>query len=304
MYNIPEFPQFRKITLDDKKWYDTFFHDFPPYADFSFGDLVIWYDQNDDLEISIHNTNLVFQFTNLLWNNERVINFLGNSDPQKTIEAIFDYQKSQHLPQRLRGVPEFVIQDLHKRNNTSFFIEAERDQDEYIVDAQKIANLEIHKIRDSVRRFQKINGECKLVQINLFDQHDTDLVRKNSHVWFAVSRNETAQQEQSIFDRVLKYGYRLDHRCIGFFVEGQLIGVIVYQMYSQENTAVINHIKNNGSYPESFTYMLWACADFLAKQGITQINAEQDLGIPGIRYYKEHLEPLYLLKKFSITLKS
>lgn len=302
MHNIPQFPLFRPLTIDDKGWYNEYFSHYPPYADFSFGDFIVWYNQYDNLEISLLNDNIVFKFTNMLWDKELVMNFLGKNKPVNTIEEIFAYQKAYGLPEQLRGIPEFAVEDLLEKENPPFVLEEERDQDEYVLDAKKIADLQVQSVRRYHKKFQAAYGtQSSSVALDLSSPKDVSLIQSHLQAWFTDTRNEEAQQEEHILQRALQFGPEVGYKCTGFIVNDQLVGMIVYQPLPQGNIAVANHIKGDYSYTGIFTYIVHAFATYLTEQGMELINFEQDLGIPGIRFYKEHLEPIRLLKKYSVS---
>src|SRR5690348_378296 len=96
---IAQFPDFTLYDFSLNKEY-------PPYSDFSFGNLGIWLNQYQDLRISLLNGNIVVECRNLFEDGKHIISILGNHAMDASFEAIFEYLKVSRLPLRIDLVPE------------------------------------------------------------------------------------------------------------------------------------------------------------------------------------------------------
>ena len=65
---IPEFPQFKPLTLSDKESIERITQKYPPYSDFNFMSMRCW-DIKGKIKISKFNNNLVVRFTDYLKGN-------------------------------------------------------------------------------------------------------------------------------------------------------------------------------------------------------------------------------------------
>ena len=74
---IPEFPQFKPLTLSDKEGIERITQKYPPYSDFNFMSMRSW-DIKGKIKISKFNNNLVARFTDYLKGNP-FFSFLGDN---------------------------------------------------------------------------------------------------------------------------------------------------------------------------------------------------------------------------------
>ena len=57
---IPEFPKFKKLSLNDKEEIESYTKQFPPYSDFHF--IIMWsWDINEPVLLSLYNDNLLLR---------------------------------------------------------------------------------------------------------------------------------------------------------------------------------------------------------------------------------------------------
>ena len=79
-----------------------------------------------------------------------------------------------------------------------------------------------------------------------------------------------------------------------------LVGFIILENLHAHGWAVGHFQKTDPSYPETSSRLLHELGRQLHSRGLRIFNAEQDLGIPGLRYYKCSLQPRGFLKKYII----
>ena len=94
-FMIPEFPQFKKLELSDRKDLEKFTSKFPPYSDFNFVSMWAW-DTKGEMQISQLNGNLVVQFTDYI-NGKPFFSFLGDSLVLDTIKTLLDFSKKNFV---------------------------------------------------------------------------------------------------------------------------------------------------------------------------------------------------------------
>src|SRR5438045_3776660 len=124
---IPEFPQFKKLELSDKKNVEKFTSKFPPYSDFNFVSMWSW-DIKEEMRISQMHGNLIVRFTDYT-TGEPFYSFLGNTKVNETAEALLELSKKEGLPIQLKLIPEDSIKDLDLKK---FKIAEDRDNFDYI----------------------------------------------------------------------------------------------------------------------------------------------------------------------------
>ena len=298
--NIPEYPNFRKFNINDKHWYIKFYARFEPYADFAFGNLLIWLDYKNDLMISEINNNIVFKFTNILTVGEQIYTILGKEKMDLSLNTLFNDGVKE-----LSFVPEVVIDSL--KNKLSYNISLERESFDYILNVPRMSYLlgpEIRKLRREVRLSIKDYGEhITLKEPSMHNDTTVEFLINNLHTWekaFTLTKNDSEKQELYALNKSLVLAKHIDNRCFCTYVDGKLEGFIIYQTPPQKEYVILNHIKTSYAYRYIFDFMMFAFASRVQQSNYKFINFEQDLGIEGLRNHKLALKPIRFLKKYSI----
>ncbi len=304
MQSLPLFPTFRKFALDDQSWYNQFYKQFDPYADFSFGNLVVWLDQYDDLLVSSFKGNIIFSSTVLFMENEKIITLLGRDNIPEAIDAIFDFQRTSGQEAVVSGITTVVAANS-ELVDAGYSIEADRENFEYLYPSQAWATLEssaMRKLRREVHTYQKEYGDRTDVRpLDLRDEPTVQLIRQQLASWANVfSHNDADHSELQVLERLFSLADQLSYEANGLFVDNHLEAFLIYQRLPQVTTALFSHVKASYKFRYMFDYLLHASAQIVLDQGITQINFEQDLGIIGLRTHKESLKPTSFFEKFTI----
>ena len=101
---IPNFPEYKKLSLDDKDEIENFVRKFPPYSDYNFTSLYC-YNVNDKVEVSWLNDNLVVLFQDYT-SDELFYSFLGDNLVTETTLTLLDYADGVGVKKELRLIPE------------------------------------------------------------------------------------------------------------------------------------------------------------------------------------------------------
>ena len=109
---LPEFPNFKKIELTDKKDVEGFTSKFPPYSDFNFSNIWAW-DLKKEMGLSILNNNLVVRFTDYV-NGQSFLSFFGDNMVNETTEDLILFSEKNYKINFLKLVPEIVANLLDK----------------------------------------------------------------------------------------------------------------------------------------------------------------------------------------------
>ncbi|MBC7708417.1 DUF2156 domain-containing protein [Polaromonas sp.] len=305
MQSLPLFPKFRRYALDDREWYNAFFKEFEPYADFSYGNLIVWLDQYDDLLISRHEDNIILSSTVLFMESEQIITLLGKSNIEATLDAIFAHQTSIGKEPVVSGVTAIVAQNTEIQGSKKYIVESDRENFEYLYDTNFWATLEgseIRKLRREVNTFEKEFGQRSSVHpLDLTSADQAEELKVVIASWSnTFSHNDVDRSESLVLDRLFKLAPQLPYKANGLYIDEKLEGFLIYQVLPQQTTACFSHVKASYNYRYMFDYLLHKSAQIALNQGITQINFEQDLGISGLRTHKESLKPKGFFEKFTI----
>lgn len=299
---VPFFPSFRRFELSDKHWYINFYSQFDPYADFAFGNLFIWLNFNDDLEVSQLNNNVVFRFTNVLDQGSKCTTLIGNQKIDATLDDIFETIGVNELS----FVPEIVYSNID--NKTNYILLEERESFDYILDVHRMAFLlgpETRKLRREVRTSLKEYGEHVILrELDMKDQTTINFLINNLHTWdkaFTLSDNDLDRQEVTALEQSLLLADHIENKSFCIYVDGKLEGFILYQCPPQKDYVILNHIKTSYAFRYIFDFMMFAFASRVKQSNIKFINFEQDLGLEGLRTHKLSLKPVAFFKKYTIT---
>lgn len=302
---LPDFPNFTPLTLEMGEEYNNYYAQFPPYTDFSFGNLVIWLNQYGDLRLSVLNENLVFQFTNLFMQNTPMLSFLGINKVDDTVRELLAYQVSAENPPELSLIPEIVRRCI--TNHSGIKIIEEQDNANYVLDTFKLSKLEgtnYGKIRRQVKKFQaEYANRFEVKAIDIANLDNASLIVNNIHTWDRLySHNDQEKQESAVINTTLKHAKDLPFKNLSVFIDGRIEAITIYQELPQVGFVTSNHTKANNNYPNLFNFTVHSLAKLLNEQNIPYINFEQDLGIAGLREHKSGLRPVEFLRHYRIEL--
>lgn len=304
MNSFPQFPEFRKVTFKDRAAYEAFYKEFDPYSDFSFNDLMIWLNYNDDLAISSDEGNLVFRFSNPFEGNAVAYTLLGRGGCESTIRKIFALQREQGLEPGLSMVPEVVIDNIALKSLKNFDFYEDRDNRDYIfrvpdvyrANGQKFADFR-HKINYFLKKY---SDELVFREMDLRDPAERNIVRAALATWSTNDLGKRQTLENAALDTYLQHAEELSPSCIGLFIKGKLASFSIFHLPPQKGYAIGNHMKYNPEYRYIFDFTYFCTINWMHAHGIEYVNGEQDLGIPGLRIHKQEMQPCRFLRRYVI----
>ena len=310
---IPEFPQFKKLELSDKKDVEKFTFKYPPYSDFNFVSMWSW-DIKGEMRISQLHSNLVVRFTDYL-SGKPFYSFLGNNKVNETVEQLLKLAKRSGFPLQLKLIPEDFIKEV---NLSKFKVEEDRNHFDYIFSIDNLVNYpgsNFQKHRNKVRRFErkhqfeilnlslvsKINQKLLLDLVQSWiDQRKAKVNTKNTEDYLQM---EDLENEFIAFNKLLSAPdtFLEPLVCSALFVNGNLSGFIVNEKIS-ENYCLAHFGKADIKYDGIYHFLMQKNAKVCSGLGAIYLNHEQDLGFKNLRFSKEGYCPAHFLKKYTIAL--
>lgn len=308
--SFPIFPVFRKLTPEDRSEYLEYYRAGAPYCDFSFNNVIVWLNQNDDLEVARYKGCLILRFSNPFEEDSMAYTLLGKHNCMEAAEQIFDLQKSHHQTPRLVMVPEEAIDDMRTspRPSQSITLSSSIDHRDYIFDIPTVLGLAGKRyadLRHSLNSFNRTYGDQ--VSVRHFKVGDPHLKRLLEHAlarWSGQERftkNDPRLEEAKALQRYQRYNKYCPAECLGFFIGDQMFGVSIFHLPPQPGWAIGNHIKCDPTVRYAFDFICYTTMCFLNQKGIGKINGEQDLGILGLRAHKQQLGPTGFLCRYDVT---
>jgi hypothetical protein len=304
---IAQFPDFSFYDFSLKDEYNAIYKEHLPYSDFSFGNLGIWLNQYQDLQISLLNENIVIECRNLFEDGAHILSVLGNNEMDTTFAILFDYLKASGQPSRIDLVPETTIFAL--KNPEKYRVDLERDNANYILSTENFVSLEGSvngRLRRQIRGFEREYGNrLSVKEFDLTKEENIRSVINHAHLWDKIyTYNDQEKQESYVINTSLRHAKELEMRNLSLLVDDRIQAIAIYQEIPQNEYVIGNHTKSNHQYRNSFNYLLYALSQELLKRGVRYINFEQDLGIAGIREHKLGLRPVSFLNHYSVVMPS
>lgn len=300
---IPKFPDFRLFTIDDIKWYYNYYleNKINPYVDIHPENLFVWLNINNDLMISEIDGAIVLRYTNVLDNNHTNIIPLSNPLKNSVVESIMSYLQENNLPLELHEVPSIICGEL---DQNKWLIEDDRNSFEYILDTNQQSDMvgsNFYDRRRDIKLFKRMY-QNEIMEVKYYKEFNNEIKEAFVHHINTMpfnSRAEAAQQnliEPTAIRKNLEYASIFHKKTLIIKINGEIASLSMIS-YLDDNTASINHLKVNYSIKNIFRYTVYQLAKILKEDNINEMNFEQDLGIEGMRTFKEHLQPSRFLKK-------
>lgn len=299
---------FSKFDFKIKSQYQSFYKHLPPYSDFSFNNLLVWLDFNDDLSYCLLEGNYVFRFSNPFEDNQETYTVIGSNASEDVLDKLFAHIETTTDSPKLEMVPECFVDSMGTTERDKYTIREEPDNMDYIFDiaqTHRAKGKPYAKIREAINYFVKHYGDNILLQpIDLHDDKGRALIINSLHQWrsvYSMTENDRMRSEGIAIDRYLRFAPQLDVNCIGLYVDGQLQAFGIFHLPPQGDYAIFNHLKCNYDYKNIFDLSFYSAIGMMNDLGATLVNAEQDLGIEGIRKHKQALNPVKFLKRYTIS---
>ena len=298
------FPEFSKLTLADKKLYDTYAKKYPPIADLSFASLMTWWNSFDSMALAELNGNLVIPY----WfpGNEAHsgLGLVGAHKVDESICTIFDYLRARGEPVRLMNVPEFVVSNVQYPELFNF--KEERAYHEYVFDLanwyppQDNNGFRARKIK---RQLQKLgDGATAVKAIDLRSEDNQKMLLDAANRSWAANLNNVGRHEEETMIPLILHARALGVKNVCLFINGKLRGFCLYQRPHDRSYIIINVLKVLSKDLRSFELAGFLFAKWLAEHdsGVRQVNINSDMGVLPLRMFTLTLGPVNFFRKYRI----
>lgn len=302
---FPNFPNFRPLTIDDKKNYESFVKDCPDVSDISFPTLMIWWNFERPVEVSLLRGNVIIKYPSLNQLEGVGVSIVGYNAIKKCVIEILQWMHENGHDAKLLHVPSFVIDQLP--STSKFFkIQEEYDYNEYLIDACELSSLSspsYKRVRHKLARFLRQVGEdLRVDELDITEPGLQDLLWNNAQKWMDTygSTNDLNRDELKALRKTLFYGHEFGVRATGLYIGNEMHGYALYRPHESHESYILNHLKVQYKYPHVFDYIAKIVAEDATKNGYKMLNLEMDLGIEGLKDHKRSLRPIAYHRKFTI----
>lgn len=296
---IPEFPQFKDFSLEEKPLLEATFLKFPPViSEFTFTNLFIWR-QAYQLRIS-HLENFIYLLSD---KGDQSFFFppIGEGDRIESFRILLHYLREREISPKIARVPESMVTEIDWKEN-GMQVDLDRDQSDYIYLAESLIKLEgrkYHRKRNHIKQFKE---KYSYEYLSLTPEWISECLRLETE-WCDLRHCEVIPglaNESVAIKEALTYFDQLNLKAGAILIDGKLEAFTLGEPLNPE-TVVIHIEKANpafdGLYPminQAFLENQWSDYRF--------VNREQDLGEEGLRRAKESYFPDHMIHKYTITL--
>ncbi len=298
---IPCFPEFKKMTLEDRVEMEKYVQKFLPYSDFNF--ISLWvYDTEDDIIVSYLNGNLVIRLRDYI-TNKHIFSFLGTHKIIETTKTLIDWSHKHHGVASLKLIPEVVLTSdpsLGKK----FEVTEDKDSFDYILSTSQMSTLtgkDFKSKRKLVNAFHKTYPHHIVKEITILDPKIKDEMILLFQTWTTVKNkiSEDSAHELVALNRLLRHAHQFNLITIAIYIENKMIGFSVVELV-HESYAVNHFMKMDSTYKGISETLDKITGQILHKKGYHHFNIEQDLGLVGLKKSKTLCRPIHYLKKYII----
>ncbi len=296
---IPEFPNFKKLELTDRKDVENFTSKFPPYSDFNFVSLWSW-NIKDEMRLSILNDNLVVHFTDYL-TGKLFYSFLGNNDVNGTVETLLNFSIEEEITPKLFLVPDHVAEVITRNR---FKVEEDLDNFDYVFDLNQISKYaggQFMKKRNKVSQLLKLLPNIKVEIIDILDNNIKEKILKLDEFWLSnktqKDSNFKIKNEFLATNRFFESNFT-ETFSTGVLLDDELVGYSIFSIVPN-NYAISHFTKADTQFVGIYDFLMRESAKLLVEKKCFFLNYEQDLGFPGLRESKKSFMSKYL-RKFTV----
>jgi hypothetical protein len=297
--NIPEFQQFKDLSLEEKPLLDTLFKHFPPLlSEFTFTNLFIW---RHAYQLKVSRLKNFLCLLSDQGENSFFFPAIGEGDMVVCYRVLLQYLKEKGALPKIARVPEAVVAKTDWKAE-GFVAELDRAQSDYIYRTEDLIKLEgrkYHRKRNHIKQFKEKYtyqyipltsewiSECLRLETEWCDLRHCEVIPGLLNESIAIKEAFTHFEELG-----LKGGAILINGKVEAFTLGEPLN---------QDTVVIHIEKANSAYEGLYSLINQA---FLENQWseYTYVNREQDLGEEGLRKAKESYFPHHMVNKYTITL--
>ena len=202
-------------------------------------------------------------------------------------------------------VPEYLLKIWQREFGEAIEIEDDRDYWDYILYLDRLENLEGKKLksmRQGRNSFEKkYNYTIEELKPEIFNELWQFQIRAEKNLQERVKKIEFAQDDNDNFLYALEHWNEFKN-LYGFVVrvDGKIVAYCLDEQIDETHT-IAPFAKADYNYTGSNQFAYWYDAKINLERGILTENIMDDVGEENLRFFKEHLSPLVMLKKYNVV---
>lgn len=298
---------FKKLSEFNIERYKKIVSHYVPYSDHNYTSLFCWDTKNRCEVAELPQNGLLIRMDNYLddpeseflftiagqTNSSDITNILKNLDPKVSVDLI----------------PPYVVHRLERSHTHNIKFQLDRDNFDYIISTDKYSALAggaYTNKRKKINNFLNTYESSLTVNEIALRDIEKDEVFSLYEKWKTHNTGGGEQSDGELLAlRKLLENVWLEN-CFEFIcLEYRLNGILCGFSISEKTTkqySVGHFMKADLSYRYLFDYIAYHTTKYLnEKYSVKFFNIEQDLGIEGLRTYKERHNPHKFLKKYRLN---
>lgn len=291
----PEYPNFKKITIEDVEIFKKLTNLQEPYSDYNLLSLLSWNISGSN-SFSVLNNNLVLKMKQYLGEDFMYLLY-GTNHIDETISGL--------IPEvgKLCMVPEDTINNIS--HPEKYKIEEDRDNFDYVLSIKEIAKLEGNKyksLRKQTNNFKEMYPDYHVRKLNLGDPNQIEKIQKLTRDWGKDKGFDEGKilEDIEITNNFITFSNKFDCVSIGIFVEDIIVAFTFNEILN--NNWIMGHFgKGDVKTKGSMTMAERETEAFFESKGYTLLNYQQDTGIEALRNTKMGYRPIRFLKKYTVS---
>ena len=295
MADTLQYPDFKKIGVEDKELFSLHLTKFETYSDFNLLSLLSW-NSGGHNSYTLLSDNLVLKMKDYLTDGY-IYSIIGETHLDESVNRLI-----KDVGQ-LSMVPEIVVSEME--NKSSLNITEDRDNFDYILSTEAISKLEgaqFKPLRKNVHGFLDRYPNYEVRNLDLTQKVERDSIIKLTEDWCS-SKNfddKKCAEEVEIINNFINYSEHFNCVLMGLYVNNKFVAFTFNEIVTPE-VAMGHFGLADNSYAHSSYFIEYETSKYFYSRGIPTLNHEQDTGLEGLRTTKMTYRPVKFLKKYSIS---
>ncbi len=299
---IPAFPEFKKISTDDREAVESYTRRYQPYSDFNFTNLWAW-DTSGERMISELKGNFVVRFTDYK-TCEHLLSFLGSNESESTARQLLHFAEASGVSPILRFITEESMQNLQ---NSNLYVEEDQDNFDYIFSVSELVALQGSKFKGKrhlaegfLREYPDVLFESRELSDVFVQEQIISVLRRWEDKKKLDNKTYDLGHEKKALSRLLETAnkHKLILSCI--FLHDAMIGFSIDEIVPHQY-AISHFFKADNSFKGISEFLNEKVAQYLVVHDVVLWNWQQDLGIEDLRRSKMSYRPVNFLKKYRVS---
>ncbi len=286
---------FKDLTMGDMDSYYGFLSQFACYSDLNFTSLITW---SENVGFYLEDDVLILLMDDYS-SSGKVLTGIS-ADPDKALSLLLETQKDIQNSV-VDMIPGVLIDTASDKTLAARFQESE-SQSDYLYSPESQLKMDGHSFSWHRRKLSQIKRSGLDFKTRAFQEARPDFQDTYQNGWKKWKQIKNELEEKAL-SRYLDYCSELKNQYfINITLEDKVEAFAFCELINADKKyLLIHYFKSNPKYEGLSNYLFYEIAIFAKDIGVAYLNFEQDLGEPGLRYYKQHLCPDILLEKYSLV---